>query len=382
MRLLVTGYDVQQLREDWEKLGCAVQYIHESKILQTIVTNRNLVCDAIIFLVDSAVSEEHMSNKEKGIYTNQNINHLWYRIRKLGEAIAMPDGKKWNRIPLISVELNGPDFLAGPGEILFVEELDPPFVINFTNAAESLKFVKEVIREYVKNLLSQLDNLGLIVTYDKGRFRVGPALKPKEAAEDFLYLGTSDKRTDFVTVDRDNYGINLEIELFEELINKDDVDEDDFQEFFEKHPYFLPMQGQQKPRPHVRLKEGHLIPDFILEPVYNFSRDSNWEIFDIKLPDVKLLTKHKQHPRLSADVHQAITQLRDYGKFFRDPSYEDEIVAKVGRHLRFPRLGVLIGRMPKEDADKQLLNDLQNDENDVRLVTYDEILDAQKGQLI
>jgi Domain of unknown function (DUF4263) len=130
--------------------------------------------------------------------------------------------------------------------------------------------------------------------------------------------------------------------------------------------------------PHVRLEQDArvLIPDFILKPIVAAQRDSEWEVLDLKRPDARLLVGKANRSRLSHEVMNAITQLRDYGDYFRNPQNALDIGVKLGYRLRFPKLAVLVGRL--RNADSEALALAQERERDVRIVTYDEILEKQK----
>lgn len=246
--------------------------------------------------------------------------------------------------------------------------------------------IREVVSRYRQRLLDELDNLGLLVSYENGRYRVGPALTPRERdVEGEFYYGPADARESvkgkYFTVDRDNYGIQYEIELFEALINHPDVRELDLQQFFEEHPHFLVATRLMQALPHVSLvdqKGKLLIPDFVLKPIVAAQRDSNWEILDLKHPQAKLLAGPSNHIRFSQDVMKAINQVKDYKDYFEDPRNAGAVTEVLGHPLRHPRLGVLIGRMP-EHGDVEALEQAQAREPEVRIVTYDEVLETQKS---
>jgi hypothetical protein len=129
----------------------------------------------------------------------------------------------------------------------------------------------------------------------------------------------------------------------------------------------------------VRLESegGHLlIPDFVLKPIVAVKRDSKWEILDLKTPQVKLLTGKAQRIQFSHQVMKAITQLRDYGDYFKNPTNSETVGRVLGHKLKHPRLAVLIGRLQEEHLEALEL--AQSREPDVRIVTYDEILETQK----
>lgn len=71
---------------------------------------------------------------------------------------------------------------------------------------------------------------------------------------------------------------------------------------------------------------------------------------------------------------KAIAQLRDYGNYFADPNRAKDVERVLGRQVRRPQLAVLIGRDNGEDPD---VLDAEQLRANVRIVTYDEILDRQ-----
>jgi len=234
--------------------------------------------------------------------------------------------------------------------------------------------------------LKRSDNLGFLVTYNQGRYLVGPAYRGSALSENELYYRAPDENTTvakFLTVHRDVLGVQRDIEEFEALLNKPEVTEPELQTFFEHHPGMLDPSMQTIAMPHVRLENPRgrtdpLIPDFVLKPIVAPNRDINWKILDLKRPQAKLTVGEKRRRRLSSEVSDAVRRLRDYGEYFRNPSNSSTVESLIGCKPRYPRLAVLIGRI-METSDIDALNEEQ-DRNcrDVRIVTYDEILEQQQ----
>ncbi len=294
----------------------------------------------------------------------------------------MKDGRKWATIPVVLIvsSLFGDDGIREP--------VDATVMALHSDYGQNLDEIREVVSQYRQRLLDELDNLGLMVTYQQGRYRVGPALTPHDrAVEGEFYYGSADTRDGvrgkYFTIDRDAFGIQYEIEKFEALINDQDVSELDLQRFFEENPHFLISTRLMQALPHVPLIDAHgklLVPDFVIKPIVAVQRDSNWEILDLKHPQANLLAGPSNHKRFSQDVMKAINQVKDYRDHFENPAHATAITDLLGHPLRHPRLGVLIGSMP---ADKEIepFENAQAREPGVRIVTYDEILETQK-QLI
>jgi hypothetical protein len=157
------------------------------------------------------------------------------RLRALPSHYAIGDGRKWSAVPFVVI-YQETDTLSiemasrAPANVYCVGYLAAP--------GEAAKGIARVILEYRRRLLDDLDNLGFLVTYSEGRYRLGPALQPKEGLEGQLYFGQVDRlsRTDrWYTIDRELLGVQYESELFETLLNDPDVTEPKPQRFFEEH---------------------------------------------------------------------------------------------------------------------------------------------------
>jgi hypothetical protein len=291
----------------------------------------------------------------------------------------MKDGRKWSAIPVVILV----NHLFSAIESDSGSLIDATVLDTVGDYSQNIEEIGLLVGEYKNRLLNELDNLGLLVTYDQGRYRVGPALTQRpNTAEGELYFGPSDQRQKgkYYTLDRDNFGIQYEVELFEALLNDPDVTEATLQRFFEEHPHFLFATRLMQALPHVPLHAQNgrlLIPDFLMKPIVAFQRDSNWEVLDLKLPQARLLAGPSNHKRFSQDVMKAINQVKDYKDYFENPSNADAVAAALGHPLKHPKLGVLIGRLPP-GADVEALETAQAREPGVRVVTYDEILEIQK----
>jgi hypothetical protein len=287
----------------------------------------------------------------------------------------MPDGRKWKSIPFLVLSKRSPfsDVFtdANKDTVFRYETIDSAFHV-----------VEKRVRDYRQHLLDDLDNLGFLVKVENGRYRIGPALSPRKALESQYYHSLGDRREHSIhklyTVDRDLYGIQYEIEQFEALINKTDVTELDLQQFFEANPHFIVTAQLMHAIPHPRLEgDGRLlIPDFILKPIVAMKRDSKWEVLDLKKPHTELLTGKQQRVRFSHQVMNAITQLKDYGEYFKDSRNAENVGRVLGHQLKHPKLAVLVGRLKEDHIEA--LEIAQSREPDVRIVTYDEILEQQK----
>ncbi|HEV2740352.1 MAG TPA: Shedu anti-phage system protein SduA domain-containing protein [Candidatus Elarobacter sp.] len=298
-------------------------------------------------------------------------------IRALPRWCAMPDGRRWSGIPIVVV-LHHNSAPETSNNIGYFSARDP------SQNCMLFETVQAAVRDYQQRLLAEFDNLGFLISEEHGRFRLGPALARSDA-ESELYHGPADRRSNerWVTVSRDLVGVTYEVELFEALINRQHVLEAELQQFFEQHPHFLTMNAWSAAIPHPRFtrETGEiLIPDFVLEPIIAeraLARGSSWQILELKRPDDVVLVGPERRRRLSAQVHTALAQLREYRGFFENPAHTAEVAGVLGVPVRRPQMAVLIGRL-RDGEDLDALDAEQEREN-VRVVTYDEILDRQRA---
>jgi len=377
LKLILTGdYESPALSDVWRQ-RCAVEFIPLSRLIALLKDSQSsgLRADAIVALAYTEI-ELSIEPSESAGSPIDTIVKLVESLRKLDSIYAMPDGRKWNAIPFVVIV--SAELFSAP----IPQSLELSVVMQHNDPLDTLKEIEQIFRQYRDRLFDELDNLGLLVAYDHGRYRVGPALTPRERdKEGYLYYGPADQRGGYYTVDRDIVGIQYEVEQFEVLINNPDVSELDLQRFFVENPHFLIATRLLQPLPHVALVDRGgkvLIPDFVLKPIVASIRDSNWEVLDLKLPQAKLLAGPRDHVRFSRDVVQAIAQVKDYKDYFEDPRNSDQVQLILGHRLRHPRLGVLIGRLPSSVTEVEELEKQQTREPGVRIVTYDEILETQK----
>jgi hypothetical protein len=380
--LLVTRGPKNEVAERWAKLGVGATQVSEDQFIDIVSDHLQLqqvTVDAIVFACDPA---SHLPEPRPPDILEPLAAALHaISLSELPETRAMPDGRRWSALPVL--------LLVAKADLPEAEEVAArlkadgyPQIALSTLSADydySGSVLKALVKRYRQEVLCELDNLGFVVTYEAGRYRLGPALKPRIDLIGYYYFGPADQRPDhFVTIDRDLIGIQLEIELFESLINLQAASEADFQRFFEEHPHFLSLLSM--PLSHVQLRDGAgklVVPDFILKPVVAAQRDSRWEVLDLKRPQASLIVGRGSRRRLSHEVMKAVRQLRDYGDYFADPRNTATVEQALGHQLRRPKLGVLIGRMVETDVEA--LEVEQSRMPDVRIITYDEILEQQKN---
>lgn len=411
----------------WASFGIVSSHFSRERLLdllEKLVAENVAITDAIVMICDQRPDRAHDDGSEP--FTATVGEKLAYRLRGYPESVCMMDGRKWRRIPIVVLAPEQdaseaqsvsdrlwdefPVFAMAPQQYVGGDQIvgaapdrdaeDTQAVLDrMTGDSEgidirtatlsvtddfSARTIAEAVRAYRQRLLSDLDNLGYMVTFERGRYRVGPALRPKDQLAGYYYYGPGDRRRPIagvVTVDRDALGVQIEVDEFEALINDPEVSEDKIQEFFEKYPHFLSEVAEALP--HVRITNAHgrlIIPDFILKPRVAIERDSSWEMLELKLPQENVLVRKAERRRFSAKVHDGLTQIRDYADLVRNPENSALVRSALGHSLQSPKLGLIIGRLRKGDV--QDLEKQQTYVSDVKITTYDEILEQQKTLIV
>jgi hypothetical protein len=247
--------------------------------------------------------------------------------------------------------------------------------------------LREIVDEYQKRVLAEFEKAGILVAYEHGRFRVRWALRKKDLyAESEYYHAGSDRRKlkNYITVHREPAGIAHDAEIFEQLINSPDTRERDLQKFFEENPAFLMDAMQGVPiahKPRFASPAGQT-PDFLIPPVAALNEERPVKVVELKGVHEELLTG-KLHRTFSYGVYRAIGQVRDYGRYLEQHALDNKgpILQALGYLPVKAKKAVVIGRSPTAESDKVLRNTRAVDELEVRIVTYDEILQSQQEQL-
>lgn len=380
MSILHVGqFTLPWIYQRWRHTGFATRFIDASTFRDGLDLRQppDGLTECVITFIAPPPEISQYRGWQSGVSRDFAIS-LHKSLRSLPNDVAMVDGRKWNRVPFVLLQMR---WQRGNSVDI---EVDPIEVYSF-DLVDAGPDLLSVVLQYRERVLTELSHLGFLVSLRDGRFVIGPAYHRKRQVGGEFYNGSRDQQSSerILTIDRDLLGLQHEVEVFEELINRSTLAERDLQLFFEANPHFLSSFGMVKPVAQPRFKhvDGRiLIPDFVLQPVVAAQRDDNWEVLDLKLPHSPLVVGPEGRRRLSAQVYAAIRQLRDYGDFFADQRHVDQVTSTLGHPLRLPRLAVLIGRLPS-GSDLHALSEEQRLASGIRIVTYDEILEQQRAQI-
>jgi hypothetical protein len=299
-------------------------------------------------------------------------------VRKLPEVCTMRDGRKWKAVPfaIFSAHHDLQNIPFSKRQV--VATIYPPM-----DPMEGLDAIRVLVDKYHDRVLSDYENLGILVHVTNGHVQIGPALLRKRGAnEGDYYHAHGDRRTHrrLVTVKRDYQGLRADISLLQELLERR-ANEREMHRFFEEHPAILMEARLGIPishRPRFSSPEANT-PDFSFSPILGPWNTNVVELMELKGPAETTLYKGVRRG-FTAKVTRAVDQVRDYARYLRQPENYEAVVRDLGYKPDESKLAVLIGRAPTVGTEREVWEQRQR-ELDVKVVTYDEILATQVNQL-
>jgi len=299
-------------------------------------------------------------------------------IRSLPESCAMRDGRKWRSIPFVILSHPG-SYELGPD----TRESTHAHILFQHHPIVCIRQIQSIVEDYQDRVLEDYRNVGIMIRFKNGRAQIAPALRRKDTGiESEYYYAPADRRTNtgWVTVKRDNEGVRHDVEIFQRLIDTG-ANETQMQRFFEEHPAMLMEARMGIPishRPNFANPKGWK-PDFSFSPILGPYDGKIVELMELKGPSEKTLSRD-DHRGFSAKVKAAVDQVRDYARCLRDPINFQVIEEAFGYIPDESNLAVLIGRVPTNDAEREVFDRRQSELN-VKIITYDEILQTQTKQI-
>ncbi len=169
------------------------------------------------------------------------------------------------------------------------------------------------------------------------------------------------------------------IEVFENIISREDVRELEIQNFLRNYPEVLLTLGYSSARPHICLREpgnNSLIPDFLLE----LPGGRGFDILDLKLPSARLVARNP-YLRMSSELVKALAQLRKYAVFFENSQNRQSFERFYGLSAFRPEIIVVMGR-EREFLSRDERKEVEEQLGQVRLYTYDDLLAYAQSRII
>jgi hypothetical protein len=331
--------------------------------------------DAIICFVDSDIVTYFRRADED--FPLRTALELAADVQELPGSCAMWDGRKWSAIPFI-VFCQAHDFWQTEG----VKASHARILLDHGHPLQALQRIAQIVDTFHDRVLEDYERLGMLVRVRHGRFQVGPALHRKKMnLETEYYYPPADHRRlrAWLTVKRDNEGLRHDVEMFQELLDRN-ATEPEMHKFFEEHPAILMQARMGFPISHQPnfANPRDYKPDFVISPILGPYEGAVTELLELKQPKDKTIYKGL-HPGFTSKVMHAVDQLRDYLRYFKDPENLQAVLRGVGYLPEKPNLAVVIGRSPKSGAEQEAFAQRQS-ELDVKVVNYDEIFRTQVDQ--
>lgn len=105
------------------------------------------------------------------------------------------------------------------------------------------------------------------------------------------------------------------------------------------------------------------------------SIERDWELFELK--NVKKLTRtYRDIPTFTSEIHNAIQQARAYEKLLSQEKVKEKF-AKEGIEYFYPEIRLVVGNRP-DISDKQWRFLKSTNENNLKIITFDELLESMK----
>jgi hypothetical protein len=306
------------------------------------------------------------------------------RIRNLPETCAMRDGRKWKRIPQIVLTKDGYRHRAYAGlDVEFVRD-DTELFFHGYSARITWNKIEKVVNRYHVRAMREYERVGFLVIAEHGLYRVKRAFRKKNANESEFYYGGKDRRRfkGYVTIGREQEGVDYEAALLEQLLNDPNAGERELHHFFEEHPDFLAEAMMGVPISHEPyFATNKQMPDFAVSPVLPRESGDRVTLLELKGPEANVLaSKRHLHRGLATAVTQALAQVTDYEESLHDSLNLEAVEKALGYIPTCSHRAVLIGRTPPTE-DANLWEKRKAEHPSVRIISYDELLQDHRERL-
>ncbi len=253
--------------------------------------------------------------------------------------------------------------------------------------------IESIILDWRKNLLEELELIGLGINYESQKFSIGYLSRPKNTNLSILSsrFVSQPQNLPYLWLNKDFFELEASLEEFETLLNlsatkSKEIQEKTFHEFFIRNPKFILRNnyGEVWSQPRLRYpnKKKFIEPDFVIKPSLFPELSSRWEVLELKLPEDGFLNNSTFHRTFTARFLKCLTQIIDYKNYFSRDDVKQMVQKKFGFHPKHPKLTILIGRFEVLKKDEEKIQDRLSDLGmaDIEILTYDEILQQQKSR--
>ncbi|MEL6847888.1 MAG: Shedu anti-phage system protein SduA domain-containing protein [Bacteroidota bacterium] len=256
---------------------------------------------------------------------------------------------------------------------------------NFSTAIDRLI---NVVKEWRKAVIGELDNLG--IQYNSGKVdysfyfssRRKKKVETKILSDNFRLFP---RKLNYAWLEPNEKQIQINIDHFIKLLKGSESigtkgEEKKYHQFFIKNPYFILRDNFKKYWYETKLSysaKRYFEPDFSLKPNLDYRTDLN--ILEIKLPNEGFIKKTKFHPSPYQKLMSHIFQVNDYKDYLESGEHNREVNNSFGYIPSRIDYNILIGRKKDKEENEYFLTKRmrQMGAENIRLLTYDELLDYQ-----
>jgi hypothetical protein len=216
----------------------------------------------------------------------------------------MRDGRKWKKIPQVVLTKSGHRHQAYDGlDVEFVIDVTEQMLFSGYSSPVTWNKIEKIVNRYHERAAAEYERVGFLVDFDHGLYRVRRAYRKKNSTESDFYYGAADKRRfrGFVTIGREQDGVDYQALLFEQLLNDPRAGEREVHRFFEEHPDFLAEAMMGVPISHQpQFPTNNQIPDYSIVPILPRGSGEWVKLLELKGPEAQVLASDRR-------LHRAIT---------------------------------------------------------------------------
>lgn len=290
---------------------------------------------------------------DKYINDNQNL-----------EKIDIVGGKRWRKLRIrkkISVDVKFLNLYGGKQTFNIYNSEELVKVLEALEVGAIKVGWNTIGNPLLKEKLEEIERLKI----EKKEYQE----KLNELYEDLLKIKEEKLKADIPKFEED-------LNSFELLMNKENVKEEELQEFLENHIWLIGFEylDSQPIRPsQFRFQDSRF--DFFLQRF-----DTEYDIVELKKPSARLFAGHGDTETVSrsiyqsSDLAQAISQTIHYLDLVL--SKRDQLMAQ-GIDTMNPRAVIVIGRT-KTNEERKRLNSLSAYLNKIEIRSYDYLVDKTK----
>lgn len=244
-----------------------------------------------------------------------------------------------------------------------------------------------VVKKWRRMVLDELSNLG--IRFNSGIIDYSYYLRNKNSFRPTKIISQNFKsfprKLNYYWLDYNKQQIEKSIDEFIRMLKHSETigkkgEEKSYHRFFNANQSFLVRDSYSKHWYEPRLYKNSTEfeePDYTLKP--NFTFETDLTLLEVKLPNENFVTQSKFHTSPKSKLMRHIFQVNDYKDYLESNQNLEQINKTFGYIPKNIDYNILIGR--QKDKDENIYNIKkrmrQMGQNDLNLMTYDELLEYQ-----